>query len=458
MPGPVFLVEREAETIHRMALQVLERTGILLDHEEAETLLLEAGAHRDSFGRVLMPPAMVNEALDRASTKIQMWDQEGNRAMLLRNGRTFFGPGSDAMYNVDRHTNLIRMTRLDDVRENVRIADALPGFSFVMSMGLPQDVPVRKLYPAIFAEMVANTTKPLIVTAPTLDEVARIHAIACIVAGGEQALRRKPFYLSYVDPISPLHFDRSGMERLLFCAEHELPIVFAAGANCGGGAPITPEGGVVQGSAESLAGLVLALLKNDNARFVYGANTSVLDMTSSIVSYGAPEWFRTVAMYADVGRYYDLPSWGTAGCSDSYVIDAQAAMEAYEGILMATRSGTTLAHDVGYLAHGALYDARMLVLADVMIERARQLLGPPDLSPESLRSGAADARARQAAPQRDPSGLSELCGELDRLPQRHEKDLVGLLTERMNDIAGTHAPRRLDAGVSRQIDRYLDSL
>ena len=48
--------------------------------------------------------------------------------------------------------------------------------------------------------------------------------------------------------------------------------------------------------------------------------------------------------------------------------------------------------------------------------------------------------------------------DLDRLPQRHEKDLVGLLTERMNDIAGTHAPRRLDAGVSRQIDRYLDSL
>ena len=384
MPDPVFLEEHEAQKIHRTTLEVLHKTGIHLDHEEAETLFLKGGARKDDFGRILIPPGMVEEAIDRLPSKIQMWDRNGNRAILLRSGRTFFGPGSDALYNVDKETGAIRLSVLSDVRDNVRIADALPGFSFVMSMALPDDVPADRLYATIFAEMVANTTKPMIVTATSLEDVVRTHQIASIVAGGEENLRSKPFYLAYLEPISPLRFDHSGAERLLYCAEHEIPIVFAAGANCGGGAPITPEGGVVQGGAESLAGLVLALLKNENARFVYGANTSVMDMATSIVSYGAPEWFRTVAMYADVGRCYDLPSWGTAGCSDSFHIDAQAAMEAYEGILMAMQCGTTLAHDVGYLAHGALYDARMLVLTDEMIRRVRYLLKPADLSEESL--------------------------------------------------------------------------
>ena len=127
--------------------------------------------------------------------------------------------------------------------------------------------------------------------------------------------------------------DYSGTQRLLYCAENEIPFMYAAGANCGTGAPITPEGGVVQGTAESLAGLILAMLKNEAARFVYGANTSSVDMKSMLVCYGAPEWYKTVAMYADMGKYYKLPSWGTAGCSDAFFVDAQAAMEAYEGIV-----------------------------------------------------------------------------------------------------------------------------
>ena len=199
-----------------------------------------------------------------------------------------------------------------------------------------------------------------------------------------QQLKEKPFFLAYLEPISPLKMDESGTDRLLYCAKNEIPIIFAAGANCGSGAPITPEGGVIQGGAESLAGLVLALLKNENARFVYGSNTSSMDMKTTLVCYGAPEWFKTVAMYADMGNYYNLPSWGTAGSSDSFYIDAQAAMEAYEGVLLALQSGSSLVHDVGYLAHGELYDARMLVLTDEMIRRAKHVLKEVDLSKNAL--------------------------------------------------------------------------
>ena len=469
MPRALFLPKAKAEVVQDATLRVLEHTGVYLDHDEAEALLLEGGATKDEFGRILLPRTLVCEALESIDDKVQLYDRDGNRSILVKNGKTYYGPGSDALYNIDLETGLLRSSVLADVANNVRVADALSGFDFVMSMALPRDVAPHKAYPAVFAEMVKHTTKPLAVTATCLDDVKQIHHIASLVAGGEDRLREKPFFIVYVEPISPLKMDRSSTDRLLYCAEHGLPFVYASGANCGSGAPVTPVGGLVQGSAESLAGLVVARLKNARARFVYGSNTSVLDMMTSIVSYGAPEWFKTVAMYADMGKYYDLPSWGTAGCSDSFSIDAQAALEAYEGILLAAQSGTTLAHDVGYLAHGVLYDARMLVLADEMIKRARFLMKEADLSEKSLAVDVIDEVARKndlylAHPHTSEVFRTALWLPPSYINRRNIADyalghnLADLLTERVNGLLSTHTPKPLPDHTLNAITAYVDSL
>ncbi len=284
MAGALFLPKAKATIVQEATLHVLERTGVYLDHEEAEALFLDNGATKDEFGRILLPRAMVNQALETVCDRVQFYDRDGNRSIVVRNGKTSFGPGSDALYNMDAETGELRRSVLADVARNVTVADALPGFDFVMSMALPADVPPYKTYATVFAEMARHTTKPLAVTASSLDDTKQIHKVASLVAGGEDALRSKPFYIASLEPISPLKMDRSSTERLLYCAEHGIPFVYASGANCGSGAPVTPVGGLVQGSAESLSGLVLAMLKNEQARFVYGSNTSVLDMTTSIVS------------------------------------------------------------------------------------------------------------------------------------------------------------------------------
>ena len=188
-----------------------------------------------------------------------------------------------------------------------------------------------------------------------------------------------------------------------------------------------------------------------------------------IVCYGAPEWFKTVAMYADMGKYYKLPSWGTAGSSDSFFIDAQAAMEAHEGILLALQSGSTLVHDVGYLAHGELYDAGMLILTDIMINRARHLLKPTDLSEKSLAIDVIDEVARRddlylthehtAENFKDalwipPRAIER--GTIEKREQAHE--MTQLLREEANRILSSHKPRQLPADKMARIDQYINSL
>ncbi len=468
MSKSIFLPEEKAIKIHEATIQVLEKTGVYLDNQEAEELYLGAGATKDDEGRILFKRKMVEEALEKAHPAIQLYDRNGEKSIRLKIGTTYFGPGSDALYNIDKQTGELRRSTKSDVSENVKIVDALAGFDFVMSMALPEDDPNR-LYAAVFAEMVRNTTKPVITTATSLEDIKHIHNIASIVAGDKEQLKEKPFFLAYLEPISPLKMDESGTDRLLYCAKNEIPIIFAAGANCGSGAPITPEGGVIQGSAESLAGLILALLKNENARFVYGANTSSLDMKTTLVCYGAPEWFKTVAMYADMGNYYNLPSWGTAGSSDSFYIDAQAAMEAYEGVLLALQSGSSLVHDVGYLAHGELYDARMLVLTDEMVRRAKHVLKEVDLSKNALAVEVINDVARRNDLYLAHTHTFENFKKALWLPppyinrekiseRGHGGELNEMLTDKVAEILSGHKPKELDDLKYNQIYQYVGSI
>jgi trimethylamine--corrinoid protein Co-methyltransferase len=470
MPRSLFLPAHKAEKIHEASVRVLANTGVKLDHEGAEALFLDAGAKKDTEGRILIPGNLIDEALEKIQPhrRIHLYDRDGKESIVSRIGKTYFGPGADALYNIDPITLELRRSRLTDIRNNVRIADALPGFEFIMSMALPDDVKINKLYATVFFEMAKNTTKPLVATSTCLEDIKHIHNIASIVAGGKEQLRKKPFFIAYLDPISPLIMDRANTDMLLYCAENDIPILYAAGANCGSGAPITPEGGVVQGSAECLAGLTLALLKNGNIQFIYGANTSAMDMRSTIVSYGDPIWFKTTAMYSDMGLYYNLPSWGAAGSSDSFSIDAQAAMEAYEGISLILMSSSTLVHDVGFLAHGELYDARMLILTDMMIERATHMLKHADLSENALAVDVINEVARNgdlylAHPHTAENFRHVLWIPPDyinrrRITEARHGELPELLTEKVNNILNTHEPKELPQNKINEITDYISNI
>ncbi len=475
MPSFRLLSPDMTEKIHKASLWVLEHTGILLDPSDQELRdeLIRAGAETDGE-RVIMPAAMVEAALSRVSHSIQMYDRNGKESILIENGQTHFGPGSDAMYNYDKTTGRLfptddadmpRWSTLGDVRDNVRIADAL-GFDFIMSMGLPHEVDAHRLYPTVFAEMVKNTAKPLVFTSTRLEEIRAIRRISRIAASDPDG---KPFAIAYLEPISPLRFDPTVTSRLRYCARENIPVAFAAGANCGGGAPITPEGGVVQGNAECLAGIVIAALYSDQPKLIYGANTSAMDMNTMIVCYGAPEWFRTVAMYAEMGRFYGLPSWGTGGCTDARVINSQAGMEAYEGILMALLSSSTMVHDVGFLGHGEVYHPGMLVLSKAMIDRARFLIKEPDMSSEALALEVIHhvSRHKGYLYLADAHSAKNFGSALWLAPRFFEKGYMedwdansfqDRLTEEANKVLATAAPDLLDDRRAAEIDGYLASL
>jgi trimethylamine--corrinoid protein Co-methyltransferase len=265
-----------------------------------------------------------------------------------------------------------RRVVLKDAANFARLVDGLENMAFAMSMANPEDVPVEDIYVYVFAEMVKNTSKPIVFIADSGRDIAKIYQIACLVVGGEEELQKRPFVLNYSEAISPLHFPQNVMEKLIFCAEKRIPICLPSGCNAGSGAPVTLAGAMALGIAENLVGLVVHQLASKGSPFLFGPNVSVLDMKSAVVSYGCPEWSLTQAALADMrDEIYGLPIWAFAGASDAKVMDAQAGAEAMFSILSAMLCRANLIHDVGFLEYGSTSSLEMVTMANELVAMSR---------------------------------------------------------------------------------------
>jgi len=394
---PTFRVlsDEQVEAIHNATLDILAQTGIVMKSPRGRQLLLDAGAW-EVDDRLKIPPHLVQAALASAPPRIAMHNRLGQLTMPLEAGRVFFGAGSDTPYTFDLDTGERRPPTMNDLARIARLIDALGQLDFVMSMGVPEDVPALDHYLHAFLAMVRNSVKPMVYTARDLRDMQDIYRIACAVAGGEVALREKPFLLQYAEPISPLLFNEESVEKIMFCAEKGIPVAFPPSPNMGGGGPITIAGALALGNAEILAGLILTQLVRPGTPFLYGCNTAVLDMKSAIVAYGSPEWLLGTAANVDLGRHYHLPVWGTAGATDSKVVDAQAGSEITASILNSFLCRSNLNHDVGYMEYGSTSSMELLVIADEIIREMRTVVDGIEVSERTL--------AREAIQRARPGG------------------------------------------------------
>jgi trimethylamine--corrinoid protein Co-methyltransferase len=204
------------------------------------------------------------------------------------------------------------------------------------------------------------------------------------VLGGPDEFAKTPLFVVYIEPSSPLTNSVEAVEKILYAAETGIPAIYTPCIMAGGTGPVTLAGTMVQALAEYLTGVVLAQLKCRGAGVIMGGVNSPMDMATSILSYGAPELGLISAAMTDVAKWLGVPMFSAAGCSDSKILDEQAAIEATLSIVLAALSGANLIHDVGYLESGLLGSFDMLVMSDEVIGMAKRILQGVKVTPETL--------------------------------------------------------------------------
>lgn len=379
------LSEDQKQEIFQAALRILRHTGVVVHEEEALDVLRDAGA-RVEEERVYIPPHMVKQALATAPSSFTVYSRSGDESKNIEIGpnRVYYGPGPTPPNVRDPRTYERRKyTRADGVAV-AKVCDVLDGIGFVESLGTISDVHPDLADVYEFAEMIANTDKPIVAWSYTVDTCRDIHEIAMAVAGGEDAFQKRPNYIFYAEPLSPLTSSQEAAEKLVYCARYRIPIVYTSIPMCGGTGPATFAGNLALNLAEALHGLVIAQAIRSGTPYVAGGVVSIMDMETSVLAYGAPELSLLSAAQAEMTRYIGLPMWSTAGCTDSKTLDQQAALEGAFSVLFAGLSGADLVHDVGYTESGITGSLHQLVMMDEAIQFVQRILQGIEVNEETL--------------------------------------------------------------------------
>ena len=377
------LAEDQIREFHRAALEVNEKIGARIDNQEGVELLHQHGCPVGEGNMVLIPNGLVEECLQSAPSRIDIYNRKGEQAMRLEGRNIHFGLGTDLMNTYDVYTGELRPSRLEDVATASRVADYCKHIDFVASCAMPHDVPTNIAYLQSVKTMFENTVKPIFSTAAGLEDLEFIVEMAEAVVGGVDRLRAKPCLIHYSEPSPPLAHSYGAVRKLFYCAEKGVPIMYAPADILGGSTTVTLAGGIVQALAEAQVGIVLHQLRCKGAPIISGWGVCPIDMRTFAFSYGAPEIRLTNSACSDIFHWYGIPSWSTLG-TDAHVLDEQASMEHAFNILMATLDGANLIHDLGYMGQGLIGNPAILVMCDEMISYVKRLVRGFEMSREMM--------------------------------------------------------------------------
>lgn len=461
------LSEHQMADIHSASLEILWHTGSRMYCQEALDLLARGGADISDGSLVRIPPHLLEWALRTAPPRVVLANRNGERVVALEDNKTYYGTGSDCPNILDHQTGERRLFRKEDIAQGIRLCDALSNIDFVMSMGLASDAPIKTSDRHQFEAMLLNTVKPIVFTAHDLDGIRDIVDMAAAAVGGLDALRRSPTLILYAEPTTPLVHTRESVEKLLFMAENNLPVLYAPGMLRGGTAPVTLAACLALANAESLTGLLVSQLKREGAPLVLGGGALVMDMRTMVSSYGAPELQLAGAALADMAHYYGLPRFSSAGASDSKVVDQQALIEGTISVLMQALSGSNLVHDVGFLECGLTSSFEMVVAIDEVIAMVKQIVKTVEINDETLaldlihRVGpggsfiAEDHTARHFRGVWFPRLLNRQ--NYEAWAAEGKQTMGDRLRQRVSDILATHKPQALSPKALERIQGIVQA-
>ena len=377
------LSDQQIERVFQATLECLQRTGVNVLNAEARHLLAAAGARVDGV-RVRIPPHIIQDAISAAPRSFSIWGRDRKHRLQIVPDRVYFGPGPTCTYFIDPETGERRVTRRGDPGLSALVCDALDNIDYVMGLGLINNVHHELASVYEFAELVANTGKPVFSWANTPDNMRDIYDIALGIAGSEEALEQYPFWALFATYQSPLQHTDYELGNCMWAAEHGIPVIYMGGGTAGATAPITGAGLFVIYLAGALSGLAILQLKRRGAPVCIGGVPQAMDLHTGIPAYGSPETSLYGAAMSDISRYLGIPFMGTAGASESKVLDLQAAIESTVQVVLSGLSGATLVHDVGFLDNSNTGSLEMLVMTDEIIAMTRRIMRGVEVNDDTL--------------------------------------------------------------------------
>ncbi len=304
----------ECNEIHLATLEVLEKTGVFVEDEEAMEVLHGGGAIIDSKNKIVkFPSYLVEDAIRSAPSKFIAAGRIPERDIVLGNNRVSFTNFGEGIVIKDLYTGELRETTKSDAKDAAKIIDYLSNVdTYERAVGsLDKPPEVQSLHNA--EASLTNTTKHHWLGPQNGYLARKIVEMCAAIVGGKDKLKERPLLTFLTSPISPLKLPREFCEIVIEAARSGLGLNICSMAMSGGSTPVTLAGTLVVHNSEVLSALVLNQLTRKGAPVVYGSSTCALDLRFASASVGTPELAKISAAVARLARYYSLPCFVAGG-------------------------------------------------------------------------------------------------------------------------------------------------
>jgi len=370
-PRLTLLSEEQKRQVHGYALRILATTGVRVDSPRVLRFLekrLGATARDDILQ---LPPEVVEEALRGAPKTIDVYDRAGRPVFTLGDDRLRFGIGVTALFYQDPLTDDVTPFTRRHMQDMVRLGSALPYYDVISTVGIVQDVPVEltDLYASL--EMIANTTKPLVLL---VSDEAKFPAVLDMFEALHGDLAARPFVLPYFNPVSPLVVNEGTADKLMVAVARGLPVIYSNYSMAGASTPLTPAGTLALLLAELLAGLTISQLIRPGAPISLGMLPVYFDM-KTMMNFYDPQSILVNLACAEMMAHYGLPHTGTSGSGTGWGMDLIAADTYWMNALTFSMTGGGLAPFIGDTLGSKAISPLTLVHVHEIIDQARRLAG-----------------------------------------------------------------------------------
>jgi len=379
------LTDEQVRRIHAAALSILERTGVQVEEPEALKLFQDAGANVTD-NRVRLPRSLVEDAVDWAPSRVILAGRDPRWDLELEGARVHTGTGGAALTVFDLETGDPRPAVLQDVAELARLVDALDNIHFYLIPVYPTELCKEEADVNQYYAGLANTGKHVQSGVYSVKGIRDTVAMAERIMGGAAALRERPI-VSFITcwMVSPLLCATDVTTLLIETCRQGIPAVLSSAPMAGSTAPVTLAGMLAQLTAEQLSGVALTQLVKRGAPVIIGPIPGLADMKSGRYLGGSAEFGLTNAAMAQMGQFYHLPVYNSAGMTDAKIPDIQAGFEKGMSAMLAVLAGSNyIHHAAGMLENMSSVAAEQYVIDNEILGMTMRVLRGIEVNDETL--------------------------------------------------------------------------
>jgi len=358
------LSDKDIEKIHHSALNILWGTGVEVREDQAFEILKKAGCPTNGK-TVRIPDHLIKEAIQSAPKTFTLYGRDPNFEVRLEDRLVYYEPMIGRLNILDLETGLRRRTTLDDVAKLIQVADALEHYTLLHSGAIMphiEGVSDEVAHVCGYFTGVKNSSKVIKGVVRGKEKSKDCIRMAAVIAGGEEALKKRPNIFTTCNVISPLEYMVEQTEGLIEYAKVGLPVDIASEPQCGATSPVTMAGTLAQQTAEILGMVVISQLVNPGTPVLMGTVAAAMDLRNGMIALGGVEAALLNVAHAQMAQFYGIPSRGTGSNTESKILDMQAGYEKAITLSLPALAGINMIFYPGTMDHAMTVSLESLVI------------------------------------------------------------------------------------------------